>query len=309
MVVAILDLGTNTFHLLIADVNKNGLWKKILKERITVKLGQGGINSNLIAQRPYQRGIKALGKFYKNIHDYKVKKVYAFGTAALRNARNGKDFKDEVKKKYGIDINFISGNEEATFIYYGVKQAIRAWENTKLVMDIGGGSVEFIIADNKQILWKKSYKLGAALLLDTFKPEDPLTKSDLRQIQSHFKNQLTDLFVACTKYQPQQLVGSAGSFETFSSMIRFLFPGSGSHYGKTEHPIHLDHFGQLYRNLIVSDKIQRNNMKGLIKMRVDMIVMAALLLKFVLDQSGIPSMKMSAYSLKEGALIKVIKKS
>ena len=289
-------------------MKRNGSWEKVLKERITVKLGQGGIGSDLIAKAPYKRGIKALEKFHQEIKRIGVKKIFAFGTAALRNAKNGKEFRNEVKRKFGIDINFISGDEEAMFIYHGVKQALHNWNDTKLVMDIGGGSVEFIIADNKKILWKKSYKLGAALLLDTFKPEDPLTKSDLRKLKSYISEQLIDLFDACKKYQPQQLVGSAGSFETFSSMIRYQFPGSGSHYGKTEHPILLDHFGQLYRKLIVSDKVQRNKMKGLIKMRIDMIVMAALLLKFVLDQSGIKSMKMSAYSLKEGVIVRKLKK-
>ena len=89
MVVAILDLGTNTFHLLIADVKRNGSWEKVLKERITVKLGQGGIGSDLIAKAPYKRGIKALEKFHQEIKRIGVKKIFAFGTAALRNAKNG----------------------------------------------------------------------------------------------------------------------------------------------------------------------------------------------------------------------------
>ncbi len=304
---AVIDLGTNTFHLLIAEVDKYGNWKKIFKERITVKLGQGGIDKNIIAPAPYKRGIKAIEKFYDEIKKHRIKKVVAIGTAALRNANNGVDFRNEVKKKTGIEITFISGNEEATLIYYGVKQAILNWDGVKMVIDIGGGSVEFIIANKKKILWKKSYKLGAALLLDKFMPNDPLKKSDLSVINAHIHEKLTDLFVAISKYQPQQLIGSAGSFETFASMIRYQFPESGSHYGKTEHPISIAHFKQLYKELIVSNKAQRSAMKGLIKMRVDMIVMAALILKFVLDKSKIKSMKMSAYSLKEGVMFREIK--
>ncbi|MBL0343515.1 MAG: exopolyphosphatase [Bacteroidetes bacterium] len=220
----------------------------------------------------------------------------------MRNAKNGAEFRREVKRRTGIDITFVSGDQEATLIYWGVKQALHSWDDVKLVIDIGGGSVEFIIANSRKILWKQSYKLGAALLLDKFVPNDPLKKSDLSRITAHIDEQLPDLFVAISKYQPQQLIGSAGSFETFASMIRYRFPEAGSHYGKTEHPISIAHFKQLYKELIVSDKAQRSGMKGLIKMRVDMIVMAALILKFVLDKSKIKSMKMSAYSLKEGVV-------
>lgn len=305
--IAVVDLGTNTFHLLIAEVKNNGSWVKIFKERITVKLGQGGIDRNVIAPSPYKRGIKAIDKFHEEIKIRGVKKVVAIGTAALRNAKNGAEFRKDVKRRTGIDISFVSGDQEATLIYWGVKQALHSWDDIKLVMDIGGGSVEFIIANSKKILWKKSYKLGAALLLDKFVPNDPLKKSDLSLITAHIHEQLTDLFVAIRKYQPNQLIGSAGSFETFSSMIRYRFPESGSHYGKTEHPISIAHFKQLYKELIVSNKAQRSAMKGLIKMRVDMIVMAALILKFVLDKSKIKSMKMSAYSLKEGVMFREIK--
>lgn len=305
--VAVIDLGTNTFHLLIAEVKNNGSWVKIFKERITVKLGQGGIDRNVIAPSPYKRGIKAIEKFHEEIKSRGVKKVVAIGTAALRNAKNGSEFRKDVKRRTGIDITFVSGDQEATLIYWGVKHALHSWDDVKLVMDIGGGSVEFIIANTKKILWKKSYKLGAALLLDKFVPNDPLKKNDLSVINVHIHEQLTDLFVAISKYQPKQLIGSAGSFETFASMIRYRFPESGSHYGKTEHPISIAHFKQLYKELIVSNKAQRSAMKGLIKMRVDMIVMAALILKFVLDKSKIKSMKMSAYSLKEGVMFREIK--
>lgn len=307
MPIAILDLGTNTFHLLIADVKADGSWKSIVKERVAVKLGQGGINKRMIEPAPFRRGIKALEKFNIEIKKRKIKEVFAFGTAALRTAENGKEFINEVKKKFGIEIKLISGKEEARFIYNGVKQALKPWKGKILVMDIGGGSVEFIIADETKLLWKQSFKLGAALLLDKFKPSDPLSTIDIRNIKNHINKELVELYDACSEFNPVLLVGAAGSFETFASMMRHTFPESGSHYGRTEHPINLKHFNELYRELIVSDIVSRSAMKGLIAMRVDMIVLAALLLKIVLGKTKITKMKLSAYSLKEGALVSVTK--
>ena len=195
------------------------------------------------------------------------------------------------------------------FIYYGVQQAVELGNEKSLIMDIGGGSVEMIIANEKHIYWKQSFKLGAALLIDKFKPGDPLSQKDLKVLIAHFKEIMKPAFVACKKYHPVKLIGSAGSFETIASMIRHRFPDSGSHYGKTSHPIKLQHFKDIHRTLVVSDADARNRMKGLIKMRIDMIVMASLLLNFVLDQTKIKNIQLSTFALKEGALWKTIQSS
>lgn len=306
MKIAIIDLGTNTFHLLVIEAGQNGGWRKLLHNRITVKLGQKGIDKNVIANAPFNRGINALEKFAASIKFHKIKRVYAFGTAALRSASNGADFLNLTRSRFGIDVKIISGKQEAELIYLGVQQAVKLGKEKSLIMDIGGGSVEFIIADNKKAYWKGSYKLGAALLIEKFKPLDPVSVGQIKQISKFFDTELKSLFVACEKYKPIQLIGSAGSFETFSSMIRHRFPKAGSHYGKTEHPISLNHFNKLYEELIKSTVEERKHMRGLIKMRVDMIVMAGLLLNYVLQKIKIDRMIMSAYSLKEGAVYSVL---
>ncbi|MDQ3050731.1 MAG: phosphatase [Bacteroidota bacterium] len=304
MKIAVMDLGTNTFHLLIAEVKGDRAWQKILNTRITVKLGQGGLNK--ISKGAYDRGIKALEIFFHSLKEHDVSKVRAFGTAALRSASNGPGFLEEVKQKFGFNIGLISGQEEAALIYYGVRQAVKMGDEKSLIMDIGGGSVEFIIANRNTIFWKQSFKLGAALLLGKFLPKDPLSQQNISSIKTYFDSELEPLLEACRIYQPLWLIGSAGSFETFASMIRHRFPESGSHYGKTTHPIQLLHFEKLYQELILSTTAQRNEMRGLVKMRVDMIVMAALLLNFVIEKTAIQILKLSSYALKEGALWNIL---
>jgi exopolyphosphatase / guanosine-5'-triphosphate,3'-diphosphate pyrophosphatase len=306
MSLAVIDLGTNTFHLLIVKPGRNGSWKKVFKERVTVKLGQGGMDKKIITRSAYHRGILAIEQFRKSLDENNVKRVYAFGTAALRTAVNGHLFLKETKDKYGINIKLISGDEEAVLIYEGVKKAVSLGNEKSLIMDIGGGSLEFVIANNSKIFWKKSYPLGAALLLSKFKPSDPVSTSDLQKIRSFISGQLESLIEAVSKHKPLQIVGSAGSFETFASMIRHRNPNSGSHYGKTEHSISISDFNSLYRDLIKSDKRKRRKMKGLVSMRIDMIVVAAVLLKFVLLKTKISKIKLSAYALKEGALLSIL---
>lgn len=309
MQIAVLDLGTNTFHLLIAESAGRNSWNKVHNERVTVKLGQGGIGRSFIAPQPFRRGIRAIEKFHKEIKKRGIKSVFAFGTAALRNASNGKDFVSIVKQRFGITIKLISGDKEAELIYFGVRQAVDFTGAPSLIMDIGGGSVEFIIADVNGILWKQSFPAGAALLIDTFGISDPIKKSEIKLINEHLNALLSPLVKAIERYRPDRIIGSAGSFGTFASMIHAMFPKTGAHYNHTEFPIHIPHFRKLYQQLIVSDVNQRKKMKGLIKMRVDMIVPAAILLNFVLKMSDIKSLVLSAYALKEGAVYEVLRKS
>ncbi len=307
MKIAVMDLGTNTFHLLIAEVKGDRAWQKILNTRITVKLGQAGIGT--ISKGAYDRGMKAMEIFFHSLKEHEISNVWAFGTAALRSASNGPAFLEEVKQKFGFTIGLISGDEEASLIYYGVRQAVKMSNDKSLIIDIGGGSVEFIIANKTTIFWKQSFKLGAALLLRKFMPGDPLSQQNISSINDYFNSELKPLLDACNQYQPLLITGSAGSFETFASMIRHRFPESGSHYGKTSHPIAFTHFERLYNELILSTTQERNAMRGLVKMRVDMIVMAAILLKFVIDKTGIQQLKLSSYALKEGAIWKILNDS
>lgn len=307
MKIAVLDLGTNTFHLLIAELADRNSWRKVLHRKITVKLGQGGIHKNVIAPAAFRRGIAAIAKFSEAIGDHGVTKVFAFGTAALRTSSNGHEFLRISKEEYGIEIVSISGDEEASLIHAGVAQAVALNREPAMIMDIGGGSTEFIICDQSGVMWKQSFKLGASLLLEKFRPSDPVTEGELQAINDFLSAELVPMLHAFEMFRPVRLIGSAGSFETFASMIRHRFPASGSHYGKKSHPIAVDQFSSLHRDIVASTKSERGNMRGLIKMRVDMIVPASILLSFVLEATGINDMILSSYSLKEGVVAGILK--
>src|SRR5689334_6229582 len=138
MKIAALDLGTNTFHLLIVNVNKAGLVRKIFKSKIVVKLGEGAINKNRIAEIPFQRGIDAMKHYSEIISKHRPDKVVAYATSAIRSAKNGKQFVQTVKQETGLTVSVISGSREAELIYYGVRSSIPLGNERQLIMDIGG---------------------------------------------------------------------------------------------------------------------------------------------------------------------------
>ena len=151
---AILDFGTNTFNLLIVE-DGNGRELNIIHiSKEPVKLGRGGIHRKIITEDAFLRGIKAIENHFQRIKEFGAEKTYAFATSAIRDANNGKAFIREVKDKFNLYVNVIPGEREAELIYKGVRMSCGFSDETVLILDIGGGSNEFIIANKKQIYWK-----------------------------------------------------------------------------------------------------------------------------------------------------------
>jgi exopolyphosphatase/guanosine-5'-triphosphate,3'-diphosphate pyrophosphatase len=297
---AILDLGTNTFHLVICSMEDRG-YEILHKEKIPVKIGSGGISQGFISSSACARALKAVRLFKALIDQYDASEIHAFATSAIRNASNGKAFLDEVKQQSGIKVRILSGDEEAQYIYLGVRQAVAMDGRPSLIMDIGGGSVEFVIGNSHTILWKKSYEIGAQRLLDKFHKHDPVHPGDLIRLNHYLDNELKTLFVAAGKYHPVCLIGSSGTFDTLSDIysIRHQILKDPA---KTERLLPIEDFLDIHGEVIHMNHDQRLAIPGMIEMRADMFVMSAALIRVVLSRLGITQIKTSSFSLKEGVL-------
>lgn len=302
MIFAIIDLGTNTFNLLVAERFSNATFKKIFNTKIAVKLGEGAINCGYIADVPFQRGINALKQFQQYLLDHNVKHVYAFATSAIRSASNGCEFVEQAKKVAGISITIIDGNEEADLIYHGNKMAVNLNQSVSLIMDIGGGSTEFILANHNTIFWKQSFLLGAARLFERFKLSDPVTPDEMIQFFAYLKHELAPLLEAAKLFKPTELIGSSGAFDSVVDMIAGEFNTDELNDDATEYPINLDHYHFISDKLKRSTIKERYHIKGLIDMRVDMIVISALLIDFILKELHLKTIRVSTFSLKEGVI-------
>ena len=296
MTAAVIDLGTNTFHLIIAELSVTGP-NILYKTNVPVKLGEGRINDNVIIPAAFERGIATLKEFKQEIEKHQVDVVKAIATSAVRSAENGQDFVKAAREQAGIEISIVDGNQEADYIYHGVK-ATGLINCTSLIIDIGGGSTEFILCNPTEVLWKKSYNIGAARLQQAYFKSDPISLEEQEQIRQRLETELIDLRTACQKYNPVQLIGSAGAFESFAIMLNEqedlkLLKSS---------PIALTSYQDLSKKLIMSSHEERKNFKGLIALRVDMIVIASLLTNYVLDTIKPEKFSVSTYDLKMGVL-------
>lgn len=302
MIFAIIDLGTNTFNLLIAERLQNATFRKIFNTRIAVKLGEGTINDGYISPAPFQRGIDALKQFQHYLREFNVEQTYAFATSAIRSALNGVEFVNHAKKETGIIITIIDGNEEADLIYHGNRMAVKMNESISLIMDIGGGSTEFILANHSNIFWKQSFLLGAARLIERFKLSDPITPEEVSMFNNYLKKELTPLFEAVKTFKSVELIGSSGAFDSVIDVIAGEFNTGELNENQTEYSINLGHYFHISEKIKKTTLKDRYYIKGLIDMRVDMIVISVLLIDFILNELELKTMRVSTFSLKEGVI-------
>jgi exopolyphosphatase / guanosine-5'-triphosphate,3'-diphosphate pyrophosphatase len=303
--VAVIDLGTNTFQLGIAEII-TGKFNYIFEKSIGTKLGKGGISNGIITEAAIERALKALSEFCDIGKQFEIEpnKIQAFGTSAIRNATNGIEFCEIVKQNLGIEIAIIDGIKEAQMICDGVRYAVLFNQEPYLIMDIGGGSVEFIIANKTTIFWKQSFEIGGQRLMDMFFQNDPIAPSEVKKLQNYLGENLIPLWNAMHQYSPKTLVGSAGSFETlvdiFNASIKTLIPIEAS----ISSPLPLDSFYDSYFKFLEMDRNGRMEIPGMIDLRVDMIVVASVLIDYIVKTFKIEEILVSNFALKEGALAK-----
>lgn len=313
--VALIDMGTNTFHLLIAELYTSAVkppFKILFKEKVGVKIGgEGGINSGIISDAAIVRALNTLSFFRQKIDEFGVADNYtkAMATSAVRNASNGSELVEQIAKQTRIRVETISGDQEATLIYKGVRLAMRLGEQPHLIMDIGGGSVEFIIGNDNQIFWKQSFELGGQRLCDLFMHSDPIATQALVDLKKYLSEQLIPLQEAVNQYKPSILVGVSGTFDTLAEM--YLRENSRFESGQdveatSEHSLPITFVLEKTLQFASKNREERLCMEGMIPLRVDMIVVATSLIDFILHMTNISSLRVSTYSLKEGILSEML---
>lgn len=303
--IGIIDFGTNTFHVLVAAVTGNN-FKFLHREKLAVKIGEDGILQGRISEKAFQRALAASAHIKSILDRFDVTETRAIATSAIRSASNGQQLLKEIEDFAGIKASTIDGYIEADLIYQGVRLAIDLGNPPSLIMDIGGGSVEFILANQFQIFWKQSFDIGAQRLFDRFHQHDPVCKTDLESLYSYLDQELTPLQHAIKKYNPAILIGSSGTFETISDIycLRQKIKQNSSENDKL---IDLRSFHKIFKDIITRNREERLQIPGMSVMRADMISMAMALINKIITLHPFIQLRVSGYALKEGLLIKLIK--
>lgn len=306
--ISVIDLGTNTFNLLVAEWSEGKHPIILHRSKYPTKIGKGGINQNIITDEAIQRARNAFDEMNCISEEYNSSEKIAFATSAIRSAENGEDFVRLIEENYQVKIEIISGEREADLIYTGTKNAVELNHEAVAILDIGGGSNEIIIANNEKVFWKKSYPLGMTRLLEMFTPSDPMTKGDIAKVDEYLKEQLADLFEALDLHNVKTLIGSSGSFDTFKQIL--LADGHSTNgLPESQFEIKLKDFFRLHQSFLNSSLEERKNMKGMDPVRVELMVVASIFINHLVKEAGFSKLYQSSYALKEGALFEHIEKN
>ncbi|MEX1002907.1 MAG: hypothetical protein WDZ35_12390 [Crocinitomicaceae bacterium] len=290
--IAIIDLGTNTFNLLIVDKKPNG-FDKLHSDKEGVGLGLGGINENRLAPDAMQRGIETLRLFKAKCNEWEVERIKAFGTSALRDATNREVFLGMIRDEIQLEVEIISGSREAELIHQGVKIGY-PFSEPALIMDIGGGSTEFIYANAQEIIKSQSFNIGTARIYDKFQLKDPLSQKNIQEIITYLETNTKGFF---DDIQTNTLIGASGSFETFYALLtQRVYEENGFEELPTEalYPV-LD-------KMMTSTLDERMKNPFIIPIRKKMGPIAAIKIKWVMEKLAIHTLTISPYAMKEGVI-------
>lgn len=295
---AVIDCGTNSFSLLIADLLPNANnYELVYRTASYAYLAQDGFAK--IGQPSFERGLNILISFKDLANQYQVNEIRATGTAALRVAANGAEFIQTVKDKTNIDIELISGDREAHLIYEGIRRAVPLDdEKPVLMMDIGGGSVEFIVGTANRMLWAQSFHVGIAVMYD-YQKQEPLHPNDRQNVEAFLEQELQDLFAAMQNYpEVQHLVGT-GTFD----LMAIRFPDKHLPKDRTYTPINIDDFHTFCQDVLPLDINERDALPYVLPDRALYLPVSLVLIQLIISRFNIKHITHSAYSLKQGLLM------
>ena len=301
---AVVDLGTNTFNLLVYRTGEQGM-QVLHSVELPVFLGKGGIEQGRITDTAFERGMDALRSHLATARSHGVLDLRGYGTSMLRNATNGAAFVEQAWNELGIRIAVIPGEREAELILAGVRQAVSFSKRPALVMDIGGGSTEFILATDKALMWKQSFELGVTRLRERIPVSDPITVEEEARIAQHLDDRLEGLYAIIDRHEPHRLIGSAGSFDTLARMVSAEH-GTALSDDATTLAFTAAEFDTLKDRLLRMDRAERLRVPGLPEHRVDTILYALVQIERVLLAGGIRELAWSRYALKEGAAVQLM---
>lgn len=291
---AIIDLGTNTFNLLIGTI-EDGKFSIDYATKEIVLLGMNGINDGIIAPDAMVRAIEALGKFKLICDQQKVQTITGFGTSAMRSAKNARDLIKVTQKSLGFPIYVISGQEEATLIYRGVS-LLHDFKQPGVIMDIGGGSNEYIHANESGVIAAKSFDIGVSRIFQLLGSPEELPNDIQEKIGQIFETETNGFF---DNLNSSLLIGASGSFETFYEMI-FSMP-----FPKEDRTFPLP-MAALYEQIdwvLKSTLEERIAHPWITPIRKKMLPIAAYSIRWTMEKLQTKEVTICPYSLKEGALL------
>jgi exopolyphosphatase/guanosine-5'-triphosphate,3'-diphosphate pyrophosphatase len=305
MRVAAVDLGSNSFHLVIADVHPDGSFTPVSAEKEMLRLGDVVTREGHIPRDAADAAVATMRRFRLLAEAAGAAEILACATSALRTATNGDEVLDRIEAEAGVDADAIDGQEEARLIYTAIRAAVAIEPAPAVCFDLGGGSLEIMVGDNGELAWATSERLGVGRLTTEFVHSDPISKADRRRLRQHIVSVLGPCAVEVGAFEPKMAIGSSGTIEDLAHMI------AARRTAEVPHTLHHLTFTRseldaLRDDLLAATSAERRKFEGLDTKRVDLIVAGAEVMAVAMELFEVEEMTVSEWALREGMVLDAI---
>ena len=303
--IAAVDLGSNSFHLLVADARPGGTFAPVLREKEMLRLGDVVARTGRLSDEAIEQALETVRRFRALAEAAGATKVVACATSAIREADNGAELVARFATEAGLVAKVISGGEEAALIFRAVQASVLIDPGPALCLDLGGGSLEVTVGDANELLWSTSLKLGVARLSAELVRNDPLKPADLRRLRKRMVSVLAPAAVDVAELKPRLVVGTSG---TFCDLARLVVARDTGTVPISVNQLHVGRAAleEVNEELISLTASQRRRLPGLDARRAELVPAGSLLALVALELFGFEELVVGEWALREGMVLDAI---
>ncbi len=311
MRIAALDLGTNSFHLLVVDAHPDGTFRPLAREKEMLRLGDAVAREGRLGEGDARRAVAAVARFRSLAEAAGSDEIVACATSAIREADNGGELVDRIESEAGVDVRVITGAEEARLIFDAVRASVVIDPPPALAFDLGGGSLEVMVGDRSGLQWSASVKLGVARLTAELVRGDPPTNGDLRRLRERFTAGLAPLAAEAERIsllRPGLVIGTSGTLNTLARMVaaRRAGPGAAPPASINQFRFSRDELVALHEGMVGMAAAARAKLPGLDAGRSDIITTGSTFLLTAMELFGFDELTVGEWALREGIVLDAI---
>ncbi len=303
MRLAAIDVGSNSVHMVVADVTRDGHLVVVDRVKELVRLGRRVFLTGRLTAESMDLASRALKHFQQVAQVRRVKRLRVVATSAVREAANRSVFLKRIRRETGLAVEVIEGQEEARLIFNAARYALGLDGGPHLLLDVGGGSVELVLVREGRPLWLRSFPLGAARLTERFLTSDPPREAEVSALTAHLKRELAEVLDSARRLGVTRTIGTSGTVNSLIAMVR---AGRGEELGRLHcASVAAAEIGRLKDRVLECDASERAELPGADAKRVDLMPAAAILVDFILSRTNSPELVACSWALREGVLLEL----
>ncbi|MGH7860460.1 MAG: HD domain-containing protein [Candidatus Binatia bacterium] len=305
MKIAAIDIGSNSIHMVIARVGRDR-FEILDRAKEMVGLGRGTLTSGRLSATAMETGFRTLATFKRLAEEHGADPILAVATSAVREAANGGEFALRLWDQLGLEVDVITGADEARLIFLAASHAIGFRGKRVVVVDVGGGSLEVVLGRGNEIRWRESLKLGVVRLTERFIHSDPPDPAEVRALETHVRRTLSRTFRKVRRAKPTLLVGTSGTLLNLTAMAAAI-DGRRKLPRKLHNvPLRRAALGKVRHEVLARDSEERARIPGLDRRRLDLIPAGAVLAETLMSGFDLPELRACEWALREGILLDFI---